>query len=406
MWYNEIATNQYTDKGVFVNKITLSKSVFNHFKYTKYKSDFIIYKYTTKIMKSQDVKNEIVEVDNNKYLVDTETGELKEILSDKSPIGKERPWRKHKKENMTVEKCYTALAERGSEADYWSKKAERLQSCGSHLTFNVYNNEEGKTMKVKHAESCRVRLCPLCTWRRSIKIHTHMRKILEHMQEENKYQYIFVTLTVPNVPADKLNSKLDELMTAWNRLQTYKKYKTAVKGWYRGLEITHNVNPLSASYDTYHPHFHCIIAVDKNNYFNGREYIKQEEWLEMWRKATRDNSILHVNVKKVKPKKGADPTDIVGAVCEVTKYTVKNEDYILPKDWNMTLSSVEVLDKALANRRLVAFGGVMKEWHKKLNLDDEVDGDLIEDGEDVNGELLEEVTFCWHVGYQQYLKCD
>lgn len=366
---------------------------------------FVIYKYTTKAMKSQDIKNKIVEVDNKKYLVDTETGELREILSDKSPIGKERPWRKHKKENMTVEKCYTALAERGSDADYWSKKAERLQSCGSHLTFNVYNNEEGKTMKVKHAESCRVRLCPLCSWRRSIKIHTHMRKILEHMQEENKYQYILVTLTVPNVPADKLNSKLDDLMTAWNRMQTYKRYKTAVKGWYRGLEITHNVNPLSASYDTYHPHFHCIMAVSKS-YFDSRDYIKQAEWLDMWRKATRDNSITSVDVRKVKPKKGADPTDIIGAVCEVTKYTVKNEDYILPKDWNMTLSSVEVLDKALANRRLVAFGGVMKEWHKKLNLDDEVDGDLIEDGEDANGELLEEVTFCWHVGYQQYLKCD
>ena len=378
-------------------------------------------------MKSQDVKNEIVEVDNKKYLVDTETGELREILSDKSPIGKERPWQKHKKENMTVEKCYAALAERGSEADYWSKKAERLQSCGSHLTFNVYNNEEGKTMKVKHAESCRVRLCPLCTWRRSIKIHTHMRKILEHMQEENKYQYILVTLTVPNVPGDKLNDKLDELMKAWNRLQTYKRYKMAVKGWYRGLEISHNVQKWQGKwvktkngkqrfvmffdengnkvsnpfYDTYHPHFHCIMAVNKS-YFDDKQYIPQAEWLEMWRKATRDNSITQVDVRKVKPKKGADPTDIIGAVCEVTKYTVKNGDYILPKDWNMTLSSVEVLDKALANRRLVAFGGVMKDWHKKLNLDDEVDGDLIEDGEDVNGELIGEKCAVWYVGYQQY----
>lgn len=254
-----------------------------------------------------------------------------------------------------------------------------------------------------------------------------MRKILEHMQEENKYQYILVTLTVPNVPGDKLNDKLDELMKAWNRLQTYKRYKTAVKGWYRGLEISHNVQKWQGKwvktkngkqrfvmffdengnkipnpfYDTYHPHFHCIMAVSKS-YFDNTQYIPQAEWLEMWRKATRDNSITQVDVRKVKPKKGADTTDIIGAVCEVTKYTVKNGDYILPKDWNMTLSSVEVLDKALANRRLVAFGGVMKEWHKKLNLDDEVDGDLIEDGEDVNGELIGERCAIWYVGYQQY----
>lgn len=379
-------------------------------------------------MKSQDVKNEIVEVDNKKYLVDTQTGELIEILSDKSSSGKERPWRKHKIENMTVEQAYRGLAECGSETDYWTKKSERLQSCGMHLWFNIFSDGNGgEKMKIKHAESCRVRLCPLCTWRRSIKIHTHMRKILEHMQEENKYQYILVTLTVPNVPGDKLNDKLNELMKAWNRLQTYKRYKTAVKGWYRGLEISHNVQKWQGKwvktkngkqrfvmffdengnkipnlfYDTYHPHFHCIMAVNKS-YFDDKQYIPQAEWLEMWRKATRDNSITQVDVRKVKPKKGADPTDIIGAVCEVTKYTVKNGDYILPKDWNMTLSSVEVLDKALANRRLVAFGGVMKEWHKKLNLDDEVDGDLIEDGEDINGELIGERCAIWYVGYQQY----
>lgn len=260
-------------------------------------------------------------------------------------------------------------------------------------------------MKIKHAESCRVRLCPLCSWRRSIKIHTHMRKILEHMQEENKYEYLLLTFTVPNVTADKLNNKIDELMTAWNRLQTYKRYKIAVKGWYRGLEITHNVNSLSSSYDTYHPHFHCIIAVNKS-YFTDKQYIKRDEWLEMWQRATRDSSITQVDVRKVKAKKGKDPTNIVGAVCETTKYTVKNEDYILPNNWELTLESVATLDKALANRRLVAFGGVMKEWHKKLNLDDEIDGDLIEDGEDINGELLEELTYCWHVGYQQYLRVD
>lgn len=356
-------------------------------------------------MKSH-ITNKIVELDNKKYLVDEETGELKEILSDKSPIGKERPWARHKKENMTVEQAYRGLSKCSAyEPEYWEKKADRLNGCGRFLTFNVYQTEDGRTMKVKHAESCRVRLCPVCSWRRSVKIHTHMRKIIENMQREDEYEYLLITLTVPNVTADKLNSKIDDLMTAWNRLQTYSRYKTAVKGWYRGLEITHNVNPLSPSYDTYHPHFHCIAVVLKR-YFKGKEYIKQEEWLEMWRKATRNSNITQVDVRKVKPKKGADPNDIIGAVCEVTKYTVKNGDYILPKDWKMTLDSVEVLDKALAKRRLVAFGGVMKEWHKKLNLDDEIDGDLIEDSEDINGDVLGELTFCWHVGYQQYLKSD
>lgn len=46
--------------------------------------------------KSQDVKINIIGFKNKKYLVGQTTGELLEILSDKSPSGKERPWRKHK----------------------------------------------------------------------------------------------------------------------------------------------------------------------------------------------------------------------------------------------------------------------------------------------------------------------
>ena len=99
-------------------------------------------------MKSQEVTTDVIEFNGKKYLVEQTTGELLEILSDKSPIGKERPWRKHKKENMTVKECYSALSDKKADGDYWAKKADRLESCGTHLTFNVYNGKEGRTMKI------------------------------------------------------------------------------------------------------------------------------------------------------------------------------------------------------------------------------------------------------------------
>ena len=46
----------------------------------------------------------------------------------------------------------------------------------------------------------------------------------------------------------------------------------------------------------------------------------------------------------------------------------------------------------------------MKDWHKKLNLDDPIDGDLMCDGEDVNGELLRTECYIWNTGYQQYIR--
>lgn len=381
----------------------------------------------------QEENQNIIILDNKKYILNEETGEVLEILSDKSSTGKERPWRTHKVENQTVEECYRRLADGSSESEYWEKRADRLHDCGVHLWFNVYSDGNGgEMMKVKHAESCCVRLCPLCTWRRSIKIQTHTRKILESMQSEQQYEYILVTLTVPNVTGAELSDKISDMMKAWNRFAGYKVFEKAVKGWYRGLEVTHNLQkykfkyvkkngkkqrvtivddngrPIpNPSYDTYHPHFHCIFAVNPS-YFNSRDYIKRDEWLALWQKAIKDPTITQVDVRKVKPKKtdntGACFADmIISAVCEVAKYTVKSGDYVLPWDWDMSCKSVEVLDKALANRRLVAYGGVMKDWHKKLNLDDEIDGDLIEDGETPNGEVIREVCAFWNVGYQQYV---
>ena len=381
----------------------------------------------------QEENQNIIILDNKKYILNEETGEVLEILSDKSSTGKERPWRTHKVENQTVEECYRRLADGSSESEYWEKRADRLHDCGVHLWFNVYSDGNGgEMMKVKHAESCCVRLCPLCTWRRSIKIQTHTRKILESMQSEQQYEYILVTLTVTNVTGAELSDKISDMMKAWNRFAGYKVFEKAVKGWYRGLEVTHNLQkykfkyvkkngkkqrvtivddngrPIpNPSYDTYHPHFHCIFAVNPS-YFNSRDYIKRDEWLALWQKAMKDPTITQVDVRKVKPKKtdntGACFADmIISAVCEVAKYTVKSGDYVLPWDWDMSCKSVEVLDKALANRRLVAYGGVMKDWHKKLNLDDEIDGDLIEDGETPNGEVIREVCAFWNVGYQQYV---
>lgn len=370
---------------------------------------------------------EAVTIQNKKYYVDAGTGELQEVFLEKR-------WGKHKVENRKVERCYRMLANRVDEDSvYWSERADRLRDCGTHLWGNLFSvGKDSEIFKITHTESCRIRLCPLCAWRRSIKIQVHTRKILEAMHaERDDYEYLLVTFTVPNVKGEELSAKITDMMKAWNRLQTYKRYKQAVIGWYRGLEITHNTKKykmgyselekkvvhivddegnylLNPSYDTYHPHFHCIFVVNKS-YFTSRDYIEHDEWLTMWQRAMRDSSITQVDVRKIKPKKSVSDESrdfgekIISAICEVAKYTVKSADYILPWNWELSCDAVAVLDKALMNRRLVAYGGVMKEWHKKLNLDDEIDGNLIEDGETPNGELIGEFCAVWNVGFQQYI---
>lgn len=345
----------------------------------------------------------ILERDGKNYVHDCDTGEQFEIFSDKSASGREKPWRSKKIKAQTVSELYSDIADK--RGIYWEKKSNRVSECSSYISgAYVRDNNTGKErVRVQHTNSCHVRLCPICAWRRSLKIFSHTMKIMQALQSTDKYAYIFLTLTVPNVTADNLSDKVTQMMTGWRKLMKYRVVDDVVVGWYRGLEITHNVNPASKSYDTYHPHFHCILVV-KKGYFSGKGgYISHSDWLDMWRKAMCDNSITQVDVRRVRPKMGQASQDIISAVCEAAKYTVKDTDYILPNDWDMSLASVEVLDIVLAYRRLVAYGGVMKYWHKELNLDDEIDGSLVELSDASDDEVLREFVAIWSVGYQQYI---
>lgn len=299
------------------------------------------------------------------------------VLSDKSGTGRERPWRVKKMANELLAIAY-------EEVD--ARKAERLRECADLLIFNVGDNE---TKKLKQMNSCRVRLCPMCAWRRSLKVYAHTTQILDAMAGE--YAYIFLTLTIKNCAADELSETIDLLMAAWDKMARRSAFRKAVKGWYRGLEVTHNIDC-----DTYHPHFHTLLAVNKS-YFVSRDYLNQADWADLWRQSLGVDYEPVVDVRRVKGSSSR-------AVAEAAKYAVKDADYIIPDDWDLTVETVRTLDAALDKRRLVAYGGDMKAWHKKLNLDDEVDGDLVNVGEaEPVGTLREEVYF-WHTGYSQYVR--
>ena len=88
-----------------------------------------------------------------------------EILSDKSKNGKERPWAEYKLSNSYLAIAYDEVDE---------SKANRLRDCASWLEFS--RTEEG--LKLHKANFCRVRLCPICAWRRSLKTFGQVFKIV------------------------------------------------------------------------------------------------------------------------------------------------------------------------------------------------------------------------------------
>lgn len=300
------------------------------------------------------------------------------ILEDISSSGNIRPWALFKIANEYLAMAYE---------DVNSEKMFRLRNCASWLEYQIL--PDGKKQLV-NANFCRVRLCPICQWRRALKTYSQITKIVEAFQEQ--YFYVFLTLTMKNLSPDSLSDGLDRLIKAFNRFMKYRTITQAVKGFYRGVEVTHNLTE-----NTYHPHIHVLLAVSPK-YFKNESYIKHETWVELWKKALQVDYNPMVNVQRVKSKTAK-------AIAEVAKYTVKPGEVIIPDDWDLTVETVRVLDQAFDNRRFIGFGGVFKEMHKRLNLSDvESDSaDLIhEDDTKINEDVDYSVIYAWESGYKQY----
>lgn len=195
------------------------------------------------------------------------------ILSDKDSRGKERDWKGKKKRSLL-------MAEHHEKADL-GKKAERMQECGNFLSFKL----KDERLKLYQAYFCKARLCPMCNWRRLLKIAFQNKKIIQTVNEREKVQWVFLTLTVRNIEGDKLKNTMDQMTKAWNRFAGYAKFKRSVKGYFRAMEVTRNWDKESEWYGTYHPHFHVLLAVP-NGYFKKKDlYITQADWTSMWQRA-------------------------------------------------------------------------------------------------------------------------
>ena len=281
-------------------------------------------------------------------------------------------------------------------------KSYKVEQCGTYLEYKYYILN--KRRKLNQANFCKVRLCPMCSWRRSLKIFGQVSKVMDHALEEKDYRFIFLTLTCRNVEGDKLSKTIDDLFKAYNLLTKRKAFKQSVNGWFRALEVTHNIKN-----DTYHPHFHVVLMVNKSYFKKPSIYITQQDWTSLWQDCLQSDYTPIVDVRAFKTSTKLQTSK---SVSETAKYAVKDSDLIVRDDdggvdEEMTDRTVGVLDESLANRRLTAFGGELRRIHKTLNLDDAVDGDLI--NTDNSEELRDDLEFVierysWNIGYSNYVK--
>lgn len=275
-----------------------------------------------------------------------------EYLSELSP--KDKPWDSHRAIADTVQNLY-----RSARLD---KYADRIQTCGKLLEFALRSDDQGDVgIKLQSAHFCRVRHCPVCQWRRSMKWQAKMFSAMpEITQAYPTHRWIFVTLTVRNCDLADLRTVVDGMNKAFKRLSQLKAFPAI--GWIKSLEVTRNPETGKA-----HPHFHCLMLVQPS-YF-GKSYIKQEEWRSLWQRCMRVDYAPVVNVKAVKPKKNKlteELDDIGQAIVETLKYSVKEEDLVADKDWLAELTT------QLHKTRAIAIGGVLKNFLKEEKEDDDL----------------------------------
>lgn len=311
------------------------------------------------------------------------------VLKDKRPSGKVNDWQGKKRMNQEYAEILDVLH---------YLKASKVSTCADVLRFRVTNTGH---LKLYQTWFCKSRLCPVCSWRRSI-LHAYQVKqiVTEAVKREPKGRWLFLTLTTKNtVNEQELAKEISKMNTALRNLFRRKKIAKNLIGFLRATEVT--VNKQDGSYNQ---HMHVLLFI-KSSYFNKKDYIDQEEWRNLWQKAMKLDYEPSVNIKAIKPKnKETGEKGLIGAVYEVAKYPVKATDFLNGSDKdNQTI--VDDLEKALSRKRLIAFGGLLKVIQKELNIADAEDekADLIHTGEEVDGEETErEVVAMWDKKRKNY----
>jgi len=254
------------------------------------------------------------------------------------------------------------------------KSVVRFETCSSWMHF--LTNGEMSARRLHRTDSCGNRFCPICTWKTAKKDAIKISVIMEAVKFIEQKDYLFLTLTAPNCKGEDLKEEIDRFNKAVNKLFKRRNVEKVVKGYIRKLEVTTDQEPYvtdelyhrkkdyydlrgikvgdpNPTFDTYHPHVHIIVVVNKSYFNMPSEFISKAKWLEMWRECMDDKSITQVDARKVSERGSSN------AVLEVAKYSAKGSDLY---------HSEKVFDTfyiGLKRRQLLVYSGMCKDYAKK-----------------------------------------
>jgi plasmid rolling circle replication initiator protein Rep len=306
----------------------------------------------------------------------------------------DKPWDK----NRALASEVGGLYELGD----FTRQFERQNQCSRQLEFALKANDQGEMkLRLNSARFCRLRFCPICQWRKSLSWKARLYQAIPRIvQDYPTHRWVMLTLTVRNCPLDELRATVAEMNKAWKRLSERKSFPAV--GYLKSTEVTRSKD------DWAHPHFHVMMLVPASYFSYG--YIKQADWVEMWRKALRVEYSPNVDVRPIQNRRRqeVDPSklhphiDIVSGALEALKYSVKPADFLKGTDSQKNAAWLGGIISQLHRTRAVALGGVFKQY-----MSDEEPDNLVNVESEEQESLTETETrllFGWREQHKRYVK--
>jgi len=300
-----------------------------------------------------------------------------------STIGKIAYYHKHYNQILS-DKCLSVAKE--YDDYFYQQLAYKSLHCGDTVDYLQFSNGKQKIINIF---TCQIRLCMTCNYRRSQRTFAKLIRIVKDKDfVDKKYKLIFLTLSLENVPPDKLGQGINHIFYSFDKFLKNKRIKKMSKGFFRALEITFNEKDR-----TFHHHLHIIFVVNSSYFKHPELYLKQVDFRNIWGASACLDYEPFVYVERVRDNKG---------LAEVAKYSVKADDKFIKKLTNLEF---KILLDELRNRRLISMGGVVRDIARKLKLsldDNDITSDDISD-DDIKDEVLKAIIgLRWSVGFGKY----
>jgi len=131
----------------------------------------------------------------------------------------------------------------------------------------------------------------LLSWERAVELAYFNHQVITEVNNKQQVNWLLVDLGLENITMEQINQILDKMLIGFNRLFKYKSIQQASLGYFRMLDIVKKG-------DRYHPRIHILLPMIKS-YFQGRYYIKYDNWISLWSRAIGIENGLFVKVKVV-----------------------------------------------------------------------------------------------------------